>query len=84
MIPSKIFLPRVVSIELQNHSIFPSFYYFCTKFPTRQPMFDNEDFEDYWEEEQDRKAAIERYEDMLKTHNSTYFDSEEFEYIIDQ
>ena len=46
-------------------------------------MFDDEDFEDYLEEEQDRKAAIERYEDMLKTHNSTYFDSEEFEFIID-
>ena len=46
-------------------------------------MFDNEDFEDYWEEEKDRKAAIERYEDMLKTHDSVYFDSEEFEFIID-
>ena len=46
-------------------------------------MFDDEDFEDYFEEEQDRKAAIERYEDMLKAHDSAYFDSEEFEYIID-
>ena len=46
-------------------------------------MFDNEDFEDYWEEEKDRKAAIERYEEMLKTHDSVYFDSEEFEFIID-
>ena len=46
-------------------------------------MFDDEDFEDYLEEEKDRKAAIERYEDMLKTHDSVYFDSEEFEYIID-
>ena len=46
-------------------------------------MFDDEDFEDYLEEEKDRKAAIERYEDMLKSHDSVYFDSEEFEYIID-
>ena len=46
-------------------------------------MFEDEDFEDYFEEEQDRKAAIEKYESMLKAHNSAYFDSEEFEYIID-
>ena len=46
-------------------------------------MFDDEDFEDYFEEEQDRKAAIEKYESMLKDHDSVYFDSEEFEYIID-
>ncbi len=46
-------------------------------------MFDDENFEDYYEEEQDRKAAIERYEDMLKSHDSAYFDSAEFEYIID-
>ena len=46
-------------------------------------MFDDEDIEDYYEEEQDRQAAIERYEDMLKTHDATYFDSAEFEYIID-
>ena len=46
-------------------------------------MFDDEDFEDYLEEEQDRKAAIEKYESMLKDHDSVYFDSEEFEYIID-
>ena len=47
-------------------------------------MFDdNEDIEDYFDEEQDRQAAIERYEDMLKSHDATYFDSAEFEYIID-
>ena len=46
-------------------------------------MFEDEDFDDYLEEEKDRKAAIERYEDMLKTHDSVYFDSEEFEFIID-
>jgi len=46
-------------------------------------MFDNEDFEDSFEEEQDRKAAVEKYESMLKAHDSVYFDSEEFEYIID-
>ncbi len=46
-------------------------------------MFDDEEFEDYLEEEKERRAAIERYEDMMKTHDSVYFDSEEFEYIID-
>ena len=46
-------------------------------------MFEDEDFEDYLEEENERKAAIERYEDMMKAHDSVYFDSEEFEYIID-
>ena len=46
-------------------------------------MFEDEDFEDYFEEEQDRKAAVEKYESMLEAHNSVYFDSEEFEYIID-
>ena len=46
-------------------------------------MFDDEDIEDYLEEEKDRKAAIKRYEEMLETHDSAYFDSEEFEYIID-
>jgi tetratricopeptide (TPR) repeat protein len=46
-------------------------------------MFDDEDIEDYYDEEQDRKAAIERYEEMLKTHETAYFDSAEFEYIID-
>ncbi len=46
-------------------------------------MFDDEDIEDYYEEEQDRKAAIKRYEDMLKSHDEAYFDSAEFEYIID-
>ena len=46
-------------------------------------MFDDEDIEDYLEEEKERKAAIKRYEEMLETHDSAYFDSEEFEYIID-
>ncbi len=46
-------------------------------------MFDDEDFEDYFDEEKDRKAAIDRYEEMLKTHETAYFDSSEFEYIID-
>ena len=46
-------------------------------------MFDDEEIEDYNEEEQDRQAAIERYEDMLKQNHSSYFDSEEFEFIID-
>ena len=44
---------------------------------------DDEDIEDYFDEEQDRQAAIERYEDMLKSHDAAYFDSAEFEYIID-
>ena len=46
-------------------------------------MFEDEDFDDYFEEEQDRKAAVEKYETMLKANGSAYFDSEEFEYIID-
>ena len=46
-------------------------------------MFEDEDLEDYLEEEQDRKAAVEKYENMLEAHNSVYFDSEEFEFIID-
>ena len=46
-------------------------------------MFDDEDIDNYYEEEQDRQAAIERYEDMLKTHDSAYFDGVEFKYIID-
>ena len=46
-------------------------------------MFDDEDIEDYLEEEKERKDAIKRYEEMLETHDSAYFDSEEFEYIID-
>ena len=46
-------------------------------------MFEDEDFEDYFEEEQDRRAAVEKYESMLKAHDSVYFDSEEFEFIID-
>ncbi len=49
----------------------------------KKTMFEDEDFDDYFEEEQDRKAAVEKYETMLKAHNSVYFDSEEFEYIID-
>ena len=46
-------------------------------------MFEDDDIEDYYEDEQDRQAAIERYETMLKTRGSAYFDSEEFGYIID-
>ena len=46
-------------------------------------MFDDDDIDNYFDEEQDRKAAIERYEDMLKTNGTAYFDSAEFEYIID-
>lgn len=46
-------------------------------------MFDDEEFEEYYDEERDREAAIERYEEMLQTHGSAYFDSAEFEYIID-
>jgi len=42
-----------------------------------------EDEEEYFEHEEEMEKAIERYEDMLKTHDSVYFDSEEFEYIID-
>ena len=44
-------------------------------------MFDDED--NYLEHEAEMEKSIERYEAMLKDHNSVYFDSEEFEYIID-
>lgn len=30
-----------------------NFYYFCRKFQTRKNMFEDEDFEDYFEEEQE-------------------------------
>ena len=44
-------------------------------------MFEDEDY--YFEHEAEMEKAIERYESMLKDHDSVYFDSEEFEYIID-
>jgi len=44
-------------------------------------MFEDEDF--YQEHEEEMEKAIEKYESMLKDHDSVYFDSEEFEYIID-
>ena len=42
-----------------------------------------EDEEEYFEHEEEMEKAIERYEEMLKANDSAYFDSEEFEYIID-
>ena len=42
-----------------------------------------EDEEDYFDDEQEMEKAVEKYESMLEAHDSTYFDSEEFEYIID-
>ena len=44
-------------------------------------MFDDED--NYLEHEAEMEKSIERYEAMLKDNDSFYFDSEEFEYIID-
>lgn len=44
-------------------------------------MFEDEDY--YWDHEEEMEKAIEKYETMLKEHDSVYFDSEEFEYIID-
>ncbi len=44
-------------------------------------MFEDEDY--YGEHEEEMERAIEKYEAMLKEHDSVYFDSEEFEYIID-
>ena len=44
-------------------------------------MFEDEDY--YFEHEAEMEKAIERYESMLEEHDSAYFDSEEFEYIID-
>lgn len=46
-------------------------------------MFEDDDYYLDENEEDDMSQAIERYEAMLKTHDSVYFDSEEFEYIID-
>ena len=44
-------------------------------------MFEDEDFD--IDHDAEMEKAIEKYESMLKTHDSMYFDSEEFEYIID-
>ena len=44
-------------------------------------MFEDDDY--FMDEEQEAEKAIEKYESMLKAHDSVYFDSEEFEYIID-
>ena len=44
-------------------------------------MFDDEDYFGNYDDEMEK--AVERYESMLKDHDSVYFDSEEFEYIID-
>ena len=44
-------------------------------------MFEDEDY--FMDEEQEAEKAIEKYESMLRSHDSVYFDSEEFEYIID-
>ncbi len=44
-------------------------------------MFDDED--NYFEHEAEMEKSIEKYEAMLKDNDSVYFDSEEFEYIID-
>ena len=59
------------------------FLLFLHGISVKNDMFEDEDFNDYFEEEQDRKAAVEKYETMLKAHDSVYFDSEEFEFIID-
>ena len=61
---------------------FPSFSYFCTKFQSSQDMFEDEE-EDFFEYEEEMGKAVERYESMLEENDSQYFDSEEFEYIID-
>ena len=42
-----------------------------------------EDEEEYQEYEEEMQKAIDRYESMLEAHDNQYFDSEEFEYIID-
>ena len=62
---------------------FHKFLLLLHQIPDKKIMFEDEDFEDYFEEERDRKAAVEKYETMLKANGSAYFDSEEFEYIID-
>ena len=44
-------------------------------------MFDDDAL--FTDEDNEMEKAIEKYETMLKNHEATYFDSEEFEYIID-
>ena len=44
-------------------------------------MFDEE--ENYFDYKDEMEKAVEKYEEMLNDNNSVYFDSEEFEYIID-
>ena len=43
-----------------------------------------EEDEEYEEYEDEMKKALTRFEDMLKTGETDYFDSEELEYIIDE
>ena len=43
-----------------------------------------EEDEEYEEYEEEMKKALTRFEDMLKTGETDYFDSEELEYIIDE
>ena len=42
-----------------------------------------EDEEEFLEHEEEMEKAVEKYESMLESDDSAYFDSEEFEYIID-
>ena len=44
-------------------------------------MFDDEDY--YGDYDDEMEKSVEKYEAMLKGNDSVYFDSEEFEYIID-
>ena len=41
-------------------------------------MFDDDAL--FTDEDNEMEKAIEKYETMLKNHEATYFDSEEFEY----
>ena len=42
-----------------------------------------EDEEEFCERREEMEQVVEKYESMLEAHDSVYFDSEEFEYIID-
>ena len=65
-----------------KNAIYPPFLLFLRKIWSREnTMFDDEEYMGDYEDEMEK--SIEKYEAMLKDHDSVYFDSEEFEYIID-
>lgn len=72
-------MANIGQLSKRNKSFF---YYLCAKILKYHDMFEDDDF--FLDENEDEmNDAVERYEEMLKAHDSRYFDSEEFEYIID-